>query len=191
VVIAHHLIWTAYGAWLPNDLRGSGSRIVLSAKLAALGQAHFGRKRVQPSQDEVRAFYECAEPLLSHPVIRFDATHRAAIAEALDATIRRTPYTCWACAIMPDHVHLVIRKHPRQAEEIIERLQEATRLGLEEKQLIPQGHPAWTDGGWKVFLDSPDAVRSRIRYVENNPLKSGLPRQEWPFVIAYGGWVAG
>ncbi len=24
-VIAHHLIWTLYGHWLPNDLRGSGS----------------------------------------------------------------------------------------------------------------------------------------------------------------------
>ena len=24
IVIAHHLIWTAYGWWLPNDPRGSG-----------------------------------------------------------------------------------------------------------------------------------------------------------------------
>jgi hypothetical protein len=24
-IITHHLIWTLYGHWLPNDLRGSGS----------------------------------------------------------------------------------------------------------------------------------------------------------------------
>jgi len=25
MIIAHHLIWTAYGFWLPNDPRGSSS----------------------------------------------------------------------------------------------------------------------------------------------------------------------
>ena len=28
IVIAHHLIWTVYGTWLPNDPRGSGSRAI-------------------------------------------------------------------------------------------------------------------------------------------------------------------
>ena len=43
-VIAYHLIWTNYGTWLPNDLRGSGSHDVYTPALAELGRPHFGRK---------------------------------------------------------------------------------------------------------------------------------------------------
>ena len=44
IVITHHLIWTAYGWWLPNDPRGSGSKTVRNPSLAQLGNLHFGRK---------------------------------------------------------------------------------------------------------------------------------------------------
>ena len=30
--------------------------------------------------------------------------------------MRERNYTCYGCAIMPDHVHLLIRKHRDQAE---------------------------------------------------------------------------
>ncbi|HEX9660013.1 MAG TPA: hypothetical protein VGA18_06905, partial [Rhodothermales bacterium] len=43
-IIAHHLIWTLYGHWLPNDLRGSGSDVVRDPKLQPLGDVHQGRK---------------------------------------------------------------------------------------------------------------------------------------------------
>ena len=33
----HHLLWTLYGHWLPNDLRGSGSDELRNAKFAMLG----------------------------------------------------------------------------------------------------------------------------------------------------------
>jgi hypothetical protein len=46
IVIAYHLIWTVYGWWLPNDLRGSTPRTIRMAHIAALGDVHFGRKRV-------------------------------------------------------------------------------------------------------------------------------------------------
>ena len=32
LVIAYHLIWTAYGWWLPNDPRGSGSVTIASRR---------------------------------------------------------------------------------------------------------------------------------------------------------------
>jgi hypothetical protein len=34
MVVAYHLIWTAYGHWLPNDLRGSMSHELRCAKFA-------------------------------------------------------------------------------------------------------------------------------------------------------------
>ena len=64
MVIAYHLVWTAYGTWLPNDPRGSGSKEVASPRLVELGELHFGRKPVQPPFREVRDFYQRVEPLL-------------------------------------------------------------------------------------------------------------------------------
>ncbi len=48
MVIAYHLIWTAYGWWLPNDPRGSMSKCIASDTIAELGALHYGRKRVHP-----------------------------------------------------------------------------------------------------------------------------------------------
>ena len=42
VVVAYHLIWTAYGWWLPNDPRGSASRTVDCPRIAELGPHYYG-----------------------------------------------------------------------------------------------------------------------------------------------------
>jgi hypothetical protein len=44
----------------------------------------------------------------------------------------------------------------------------------------------WAARGWKVFLDSDEAIRRAIRYVEQNPLKEGKRPQRWHFVTPYG-----
>ena len=40
MVVGHHLVWTAYGWWLPNDPRGSWSRAVRVPRVAELGVLH-------------------------------------------------------------------------------------------------------------------------------------------------------
>ena len=152
-VIAYHLIFTNYGTWLGNDPRGSGSRSIYTPSLAELGDVHFGRKRVQPLRNTVREFYEEAESRLQFPVIRFDAEQRERVGEAFAEIIRGHRYTCYACAIMPDHVHLVIRKHRDDAESMIENFQRESRAWLIERHIVLDDHPVWTKGGWKVFLN--------------------------------------
>jgi len=49
VVIAHHLVWTAYGSWLENDPCGSGSHDIGSEAIAELGDLHHGQKKLQPA----------------------------------------------------------------------------------------------------------------------------------------------
>src|SRR5689334_16040765 len=110
-VLAHHLIWTNYGHWLPNDPRGSGSTSISKEELRDLGAIHFGRKLVQPQRSEVKTFYERAEDLLEHPRIRFHDEMIAVIGDAFGETIQKRHYTCYACAVLPDHCHLVIRAH--------------------------------------------------------------------------------
>ena len=188
IVIAHHLIWTAYGTWLPNDPRGSGSHEIRNEVLADLGEVHFGRKKSQPAGKVVREFYQQAADLLKHPVLTFDETARATIAEAFCEVVADRTYTCYACAIMPDHVHVLIRKHKRDAETMMELLKVASTQRLKENNVVESGHPVWADGGWKVFLDHPDEIRRTIPYIEKNPKPLGLPSQNWPFVKAYDGW---
>src|SRR6187455_2715826 len=119
IVIAHHLIWTAYGWWLPNDPRGSGSSIIRNDIIAELGELHLGRKRVQPAGQVVREFYDQAADRLKHSLLTFNDTPGETIAAAFAEVIARERYTCYACAIMPDHVHILIRKHKHQAEEML------------------------------------------------------------------------
>jgi hypothetical protein len=87
-VIAYHLICTNYGTWLPNDPRGSGSKVAYTSVIAELGDVHLGRKKLQPARSKVHEFYKSAEPLLRFPVIRFDAEQRSVIAEGFGDTIR-------------------------------------------------------------------------------------------------------
>ncbi len=191
IVIAYHIIWTAYGWWLPNDPRGSASKTIGSDVIAALGELHFGRKRIQPASRDVRAFYEQAAKVLRHPLLEIREWGGAVeiVASAFARVIAEYKYTSYACAIMPDHVHILIRKHKHSAEEMIESLQNAARWALIEARLWPSDHPVWTaGGGWKVFLDHPDEVERTIPYIENNPIRIGLPRQCWPFVKPYDRW---
>ena len=188
MVIAYHLIWTAYGYWLPNDRRGSMSKTIACDVIAELGALHYGRKKVQPAAREVREFRNRARNVLKYPLLDFELPDTSAIADGLAEAIRRQSYTCYACAIMPDHVHLLIRKHKHQAEDMLDNLQEFSRLRLRTVGLRTFDHPVWGGPGWKVFLDTPADVRRTIRYIQENPVKWRLPRQEWPVVMEYDGW---
>jgi REP element-mobilizing transposase RayT len=52
-----------------------------------------------------------AQGQLAFPALQFVPADINLIGSAFAGVMRDTPFTCYACAIMPDHVHLVIRKH--------------------------------------------------------------------------------
>lgn len=141
IVIAHHLMWTLYGWWLPNDPRGSTSRVIRQDVLAELGELHLGRKQVQPAGREIREFYEEATGVLQHPLVKFEPGEFPIVAEALGSAIKDLDYTCYACAVMPDHIHVLIRKHRDLAEEMIEKIQSLSRKRLREVGLRTADHP--------------------------------------------------
>jgi len=188
MVFAYHLIWMAYGWWLPNDPRGSMSTCIASDVLAELGELHYGRKGVQPLSREIRAFYDRAARLLKFPLLRFSAREIDAIGRAFAECILKNRYTCYACAILSDHVHLVIRKHKHLAETMIENFQVASRAAVLEVGERGIDHPMWGGHGWKVYLDSIDDIWRTIPYVEENPLKLKMPKQIWELVTPYDNW---
>lgn len=189
-IIAHHLIWTLYGHWLSNDLRGSGSEAVRDPKFAALGEVHLGRKpaALQPSREEIRAFFREAEPLLQFAPFWVDEAKRQALADAIGEIVAHKPYTVWACAVHSNHVHMVVRRHRDDGRVIWKTIAEATRARLREFADVGEEHPVWAARPYAVFLHTPFEVRSRIKYVERNPEKEGLARQFFAFVKAYDDW---
>jgi REP element-mobilizing transposase RayT len=164
------------------------SHFIDSDVISELGALHHGRKRVQPSSREIRAFYEDAAKKLKHPLLKLTHSDVMIVAQAFEEIIREENYTCYACAIMPDHVHMVIRKHKHVAEQMIENLQNASAVALLESGARPEDHPVWGGPGWKVFLDSPEDIWRTIPYVEDNPTKMRLSRQTWSFVTPYDNW---
>jgi len=189
MVAGYHLIWTAYGHWLPNDPRGSTSDVVHCAKIAELGDLHPGRRRIQPAGRVIREFYEAAQGVLQHPLRTFTPKDVETIACGFAEIIKERTYTCYACVIMPDHVHLLIRKHRDKAEDMITHLQERSQKMMREQ--TGSEHPVWGGPGWKVFLDTRPDMERIVRYVEQNPVKMGRPIQRWAFVKAYDGWLPG
>lgn len=180
LVIAHHLIFTVYGRWLPNDPRGSSSHEIRNTLLEDLGELHVGRKLVQPDGQVIREFYRQADKRLARPAIDLDADDRSLVAESFAEAIEAEHFTCWACAVMDDHVHLVMRKHKYKAEEMIGLLEETSRSRLREADKRREDHPVWGGPGWMVFLDHPDAVRRTIAYADRDPIQCGGRRSAGP-----------
>jgi REP element-mobilizing transposase RayT len=189
MISAYHLVWAAYGWWLPNDPRGSNSRVVRVGEIADLGTLHQGRKQIQPPSAEIRDFYDGARERLKFPLLRFTPDETRTIGDAFADVIRDRGYTCYACAIMSDHVHLVIRKHRDHAETIIEQFQKASAEAVRTKPQARRDadHPVLGGPGWKRFLASRLGIERAIEYVEKN----AQVRQNWPFVVQYDGWIAG
>lgn len=191
MVAAYHLIWTVYGWWLPNDPRGSNSHLISSDVIAELGELHYGRKKIQPSSRIIREFYEEAKSLLRHELRTFTEPEIVLLGIAFAEVVKSRRYTCYGCALMPDHVHLVIRKHRDQAEEMLEHFQTVSRHAILDGQYREATHPVWGGPGWKVFLETREDIERTIRYVEQNPAKAKRAPQTWDFVKPYEGWLPG
>ncbi len=125
------------------------------------------------------------------PPVVMDGQQARAVARGIAAQTTASGYRIHACAILPDHVHLVVARHRYHAEQVMNLLK-----GAATRQLLDEGlHPLagyrdakgrtpspWAVGGWKVFLDSDQAVKRATRYVQQNPIKAGLKRQAWSFI---------
>lgn len=188
VILGFHIIMTGYGHWLPNDIRGSGSTGVASERLRELGPVHFGRKAVQPPREELKRFLRNAEQRLDFPVIWFDDAMRRAIGEGVDAAVRRGGYTCYACSVLRNHLHCVIRRHRDDADVICEKISDATMDALRAFRSDLAEHPVWGRDNCKKFKDTIESMWNAVRYVEGNPEKEGLSAQHWRFVTPYDGW---
>lgn len=187
MVRALHLIFTAYGFWLPNDPRGSGSKVVWSDPLLIYGPAtktHSRTSVAKARHDHILRVE--AKSQLKYPPVEFTGVQAQSIGIGFRIAMEEAGYECLACAILPSHVHIVLSRHPRDGMQIIGHLKsKATHQLRETKQWLEERTP-WGLKGRVVFLDSVPQIRAAISYAERNPLEAGLRRQKWTFVRPYG-----
>jgi hypothetical protein len=109
MVLAHHLIFTTYGFWLPNDPRGSWSDVVRAWELLKFGPAthtHSPRSVAQdPHNQQLRL---AAKEALRYPPVSFTGRQALAVAHGFVQAITRSGFVVYACSILPEHVHVVI-----------------------------------------------------------------------------------
>ncbi|REJ89647.1 MAG: hypothetical protein DWQ34_19195 [Planctomycetota bacterium] len=193
MVIASHVIFGAYGFWLPNDPRGSWSTFVgawelyrnggnatkVSTRGSLAGEAHDVMRRLAAKEER------------KYPTVRFDERQRHAVGEGFGGFAKRNGLRILACAVLAEHVHLVIARHHYKAEQAVLLLKGAASRELEERKLHPMAQfprkkgrlvSCWSRGEWKVFLSDATDVERAIAYVDENPVKEGLPAQTWDFV---------
>src|SRR5262249_15033994 len=137
-----------------------------------------------------------AKKVLDHPPVLFTGLQARAVARGFANCVRKCEATVWACAVMPDHMHLVVARHKNTIEVLANLFK-----GEATKQLVREGiHPFQGEKGykdrvpscfarkwWAIFLDTEEEILRTIPYVENNPLKAGLKPQSWGIVVKYPG----
>ena len=195
MVIGYHIILGAYGFWLPNDPRGSWSTEVRAQHLQQFGPATkvvarrslAGRRHDQTERLD-------AKRNLKYPAVRLSGMQARAVGRGFARAAENLQLPVYACSIMPDHVHLVTGRHASEVEYVAGFLKRAGTRCLTKEASHPLAQygradgkfpSPWADGGWFVYLNTPEEMRQRIHYVEENPLKEGLPRQQWSFVAPY------
>jgi REP element-mobilizing transposase RayT len=197
MVHAYHVIFSTYGFWLPNDPRGSWSDFVGAWELLRFGNATKTTERRSLAWDPHDvALRLAAKQSLKYPPVEFTGLQARAVGRGFHQFAKTNGLTIWACAILPQHVHMVIARHHYPVEQIVNLLKGDATRQLKKENLHPlaQYQPAegklpkcWGRGEWKVFIDNEPQIRAAIRYVEQNPLKENKPLQRWPFVVPFEG----
>jgi REP element-mobilizing transposase RayT len=187
---AFHAIFTAYGFWLPNDPRGSWSTWVGAWELFRYGgtATKVETTRSVAARRHDRALREETKHHLKYPPVIFTGVQARAIGQGFTVAVQKCGYQILACAILPDHVHVVIRAHRNRPTLVVGHLKREATLQLVAQGLHPfqhlyetgkSIHSCWAEKCWRVYLDTREDEDRAIRYVEGNPQKEGKPRQHW------------
>jgi len=196
MILAYHLILSAYGFWLPNDPRGSWSDFVRVYELyrAAGPATKVDTRRSVAHRQKDPARTAAAKRALARAPVTFDGPQAKAIALGFASYAVRSGCSVHACAVMPDHAHLVVGRHRLRIERMCDQFKAAATAQLGRERLHPFADSPYDNGrlpspwarkGWWVFLDSIADVERSVRYVEDNPVKAGLRRQKWSFVTPF------
>ena len=109
MVRGYHIIFSAYGFWLPNDPRGSWSDFFGAWELyLAAGKAtKTEERRSVAGRQHDREARLAAKESLTRPAVKFTGVQARAVGRGFAEYIAKSGLQVWGCSNMPEHVHLV------------------------------------------------------------------------------------
>jgi hypothetical protein len=177
MVLAYHVIFGAYGFWLPNDPRGSWSTFVGRWELVRFGKA----TTVTTTSSLARKQHDrearlAAKQSLLFPPVRFTGVQALAVAKGFATAMAESGYVVHACAILPGHVHLVIARHSRNVEQNVGHMkaratQDAVRVSVGATILIAVSPPGLARRVSRVARRCLRAESARDTRVASDPAK--------------------
>src|SRR6478609_3872814 len=100
MVLGAHIIFSAYGFWLPNDPRGSWSDFVAAWELLQFGKATKVNTRNSVAHaPHDSALRRAAKQALKYPPVSFSGIQAVAIGAGFARAAREASYRVHACSI--------------------------------------------------------------------------------------------
>ncbi len=89
-----------------------------------------------------------------------------------------------AWAIMPNHVHVLVRIRDTPMAVLIKGWK--GRIAREANKLLRRQGPFWEREYWDTYMRDAEQLARARRYIEQNPVKAGLVREpkDWPWSSA-------
>ena len=138
-----------------------------------------------------------AHTLLRHQPVVLDGPAARAAAVGIRSQVDRHDYHLYALALMPDHVHVVFKRHATSYEQVIRGLKAVPGRSVRSHGGVDTGQgstdfnerrritkPVWSRGYWIRYLNTSVVITAAIDYVQRNPVRLGLPAQRWSFVTS-------
>ncbi len=182
MLLGFHVILSAYGFWLPNDPRGSWSDFVWAWDLFRYGPATKvdTRRSVAhiPHDGELR---RAAKRALKYPPVHFRDDQIAIIGKGFALAPHEGCYAIHACAILPDHVHLILGPQERSIGRVVGHLKSKASMALrradkhpletftDDRNRVPT---CWAEDYWKVYIYTEEHLRKAVQYVERTRSKN-------------------
>ena len=138
MIIGYHVIFGAYGFWLPNDPRGSWSDFVGSWELFRFGNATKTNTRKSvasvPHDQNLR---QQAKSNLKFPPVELSDEQVSAVGKGFQQACEEGKYSVFACSILSKHVHLVINRNERAIGRILGHIKARATQQLKNENLWP------------------------------------------------------
>src|SRR2546430_12914156 len=100
MIVGYHIIFSAYGFWLPNDPRGSWSDFVGSWDLFRYGRATTTTERHSVAhRGHDRSLRLAGKSALKRPPVQLTGIQARAVARGFANYVERSRLPIWACAI--------------------------------------------------------------------------------------------
>ena len=170
--IGYHLVFSAYGLWLPGDERGHWS--TAWDEQIGLVQPH-----TLHSGDPVRK--RMAAERMKQPVVVFSRQMIDATADAIGRCAAGSDWSIVAASVESTHTHLLLTFTLRDINNTVKWLKDQTTKAVHRG--TPHAGPVWCKGRWRGFIFDPIIWRNTVDYIEQHNARRGEVPRPYSFLV--------